>query len=46
VSTADSTGNGTVRRSVASETGSAVMTFAMIACAVGPVNGGSPTNIS
>ena len=44
--TATATGSGTVGR--ASRTSGAVLVnrFAITACAVGPVNGGSPANIS
>ena len=44
--TAASTCGGTVFRCSVSERGSSVITRAMIACAVGPVNGGSPASIS
>ncbi len=44
--TAVSIGGDTVSRSSASRRGRAVMIFAMMACAVGPVNGGSPASIS
>ena len=46
VRTAASTWGGTVFRCSMSERGSSVITRAMIACAVGPVNGGSPVSIS
>src|SRR6185437_14473721 len=46
VSTARSTAAGTVCRTLRGAAGSAVITLATIACAVGPVNGGSPTSIS
>ena len=42
VRTAASMCGGMVRRCVASPRGESVITRAMIACAVGPVNGGSP----
>jgi hypothetical protein len=37
---------GTVFRYVETASGSAVITLATIACAVGPVNGGAPVSIS
>ena len=46
VTTAASTCGGTVFRCSVSERGSSVITRAMMACAVGPVNGGSPASIS
>src|SRR6185437_9853436 len=46
VSTALSTDGGTVRLTLLGAAGSAVITLATIDCAVGPVNGGSPTSIS
>src|SRR5579862_955104 len=46
VSTALLTDGGTVRRTLLGAAGSAVITLATIDCAVGPVNGGSPTSIS
>jgi hypothetical protein len=46
VVTARSTAIGTVSRTWRSATGDVVSTRATIACAVGPVNGGSPANIS
>src|SRR5436190_16273809 len=46
VSTASCTCSGIVPRRVIGSTGDSVMTFATIACAVGPVNGGSPVSIS
>ena len=46
VRTAASTCGGIVFRWIVSERGSSVITRAMIACAVGPVNGGSPVSIS
>ena len=46
VITAASTEAGTLRRCSASGFGSSVITRATIACAVGPVNGGSPASIS
>src|SRR5687767_1814461 len=46
VSTASSTASGTLRRWAVRPAGSAVITLATMACAVGPVNGGSPTSIS
>ena len=46
VSTAALRCGGTDFRTSSGGTGSAVITFATIACAVGPVNGGSPTSIS
>ncbi len=46
VSTASSTAGGTLRRWAMRPAGSAVITLATMACAVGPVNGGSPTSIS
>ncbi len=46
VSTASSTSAGMLRRWAARPAGSAVITLATIAWAVGPVNGGSPTSIS
>ncbi len=46
VSTAASTCGGTVFRCSVSERGSSVITRAKMACAVGPVNGGSPVSIS
>jgi hypothetical protein len=46
VSTAASTCGGTVRRCPVMSAGSPVITLATIACAVGPVKGGSPTSIS
>ena len=44
--TASSTRAGTVRRRGVSGRGSSVMSFAITACALGPVNGGSPASIS
>ena len=46
VSTAASTAGGMLRRCAVSPAGSAVITLATMACAVGPLNGGSPTSIS
>jgi len=46
VTTAASTCGGTVLRCSVIERGSSVITRAMMACAVGPVNGGSPVSIS
>ena len=46
VRTASSTASGTRSRCRWSGTGFSVITLAMIACAVLPVNGGSPVSIS
>ena len=46
VRTASSTAGGTLRRWADRPAGSALITLATMACAVGPVNGGSPTSIS
>ena len=46
VSTASSTASGTRSRRATSPAGFSVITLATIACAVGPVNGGSPISIS
>ena len=45
-STAIATLGGTVGRSARTDCGSVVISFAMIACAVAPVCGGSPVSIS
>ena len=46
VSVTRSSAAGTVRRSWLGGRGSSDITFATMACAVGPVKGGSPTSIS
>ena len=46
VSTAASTCGGIVLRISVGRSGSALITFATIACTVAPVNGGSPVSIS
>ena len=46
VSTASSTSGGTVSRRLRIGAGLSVITLATMACAVGPVKGGSPSSIS